>query len=129
MLCTGGEPVSELDFVRQAVVRPQRGCAGPLAKLALTGLHLDILEEALGSQWAWAYLLHSYIDEGDRLVFGLCALHWLGLSRMVWRNAGLMGRADWKPMSQAILHAACAGCGMDPKEVSNLLVWRSLSPA
>lgn len=127
MMCSGSEKVSELDFVRLLTERLPGGCAGPIVKLGFTGHVLDLFEAGLCSEDAWDFLLASYLDEGERLIFGVCAVHWLDLSHMLWRNSMLHGRVDWLSFSASLLDAACRGAELDPKEISNMLVWRGVS--
>lgn len=129
MVCYGSGPISEFEFVRSLSNREVDECAGPLVSLSFGAALLGVLEESLCSRDEYDLVWDNAVvtRTGDRLVFELCAAHWME----VGYRAGLRGRkalrSDMSTLASALLDNTCRAADWDVKEVANLFTWRRVS--
>lgn len=127
LLCTSGDQLTELEFVKRLLACRSVECVGPAIKLAVAAPYLGVLEESLRNREVWNYIIANYLDDGEELIFVLCVRHWLMVAMVIWNNGVREDNPGWRGLSEIVLQTVCRGAQMDPKEIANLIVWCGVS--
>jgi hypothetical protein len=124
--CFTAGPCTELEFVQALNIRLPGTCLGPGVALAVPYTRMVMLEDALREPLAidfvWDRLIKDEITEQP--LHAMCAAHWLDIASLVSVNARGHENAAWAELSSWLLINICRTAGWDPKEVSNLFIWR-----
>jgi len=126
--CTGTGTQTELEFVHALRTRAAGRCCGPAVILPLVAYRIEVLESAFTSrahELLWDGLVP--VEDDDRLLFRLCAAHWMDLSYLVAMRGRDQHRGDWLGESVTLLKQICQGAGWDLKEVGNMMQWQRVA--
>lgn len=125
MACVGGAKLTELEFVQGLNGHPVEICLGPVVNLLMVGYQLGVIEDALDGTADHEHLWENYVTEDHGyLTFGMCAFHWMNLCFQLRWHGLFFGRHNWVTLSLVMLAQVSRRAGLDPKEISNLLIWR-----
>lgn len=124
MGCTDSGRVTELEFVNRLANHPPAECIGPVIEQELFGYYLGLMEEAIESTAEHDRLWDNFSEGDDGPVFDMCLFHWMNLAYQLRRLGVIHRRQSWVTFSLGLLARVSADAGIDPKEISNLLIWR-----
>lgn len=128
MACVGGTRLTELEFVQRLNDHPVEACLGPAVQLLMAGYHSGLLEEALEDLPEHEQLWDNFLPaDHDYLAFEMCAFHWMNLCRQLRTRGLAFDRHDWVILSSGMLAKVSRGAALDPKEISNMFIWRRTS--
>jgi len=125
MGCEGTGPLTEFEYIASLRNREPDQCRGPRLGLAFSAWGLQTLEDSLCSEDAEELLWSGFEPvAGDRVVFILCAAHWMDLSYRSGVNGRTLGRPDWFSAGSNLLVHILAAAKWDPKEITNMVTWQ-----
>lgn len=123
--CTGIDTQTEFEFMRSTDGRTFAQCRGPLVKLGFASHRLVTLQASLGGEQACDVLWDGFIAASlDRVMFSLCAAHWIDISCVSGLTGALSGRRDWIVEGVVLYRQVCRVLGWDAKELLNLAHWK-----
>jgi hypothetical protein len=138
--CTGTDRVTEYEFIWSLDDRVDSwDCCGPMLSLAISPYRLALIidaihshEEAFHSSNAYQVLWAGHASavqawgsvSPDRVIFALCAAHWMDLSFLTGLYGRLYERRDWMAEGTGLLKEICITAGWDVKEIANMIAWR-----
>lgn len=130
MGCVGTEAISEFEFVQSLARRDSSDqCVGPLVTLTLGGYVLGTLEDSLYTEGEYQALWDGFTDDqpSGKPAFELCTAHWMDLAYRTGMRGRRLLRNEWVGLATSMLDNTCRAAVWDPKEISNLFMWRGVS--
>lgn len=126
MACLPSQTCNELEFVSALLSRAHGQCRGPLMRFAFGPYRVFALEHIMDSAVASDVLWDGFQGEGpDGVHFELCAAHWVDLAALCELRSLQYRRVDWHETAESLMDKLCASAGWDPKEISNMIAWKS----